>query len=461
MEPTNGTRQIVAEIISIGDEISNGLILDTNSQYLSASLSEIGVQTLYHTTVGDDLSAMIEVLTIAARRSNVIITTGGLGPTQDDLTRQAVCQTLGLELTFDADSYRHIEELFASRGRQMPESNKIQAYFPQGAHVIYNPNGTAPGFAVESSSAKLSSQGVLPQTTSNENDNPFVVLSFPGVPAELKEMWRGKDGRDYIQRFIPRAFGAQPRYYRTKMIHTFGAGESQVEERLPNLIARDHVPAVGITAKDSIITLRIFGNAESPESCERQIIETSKIIYDTVPDLIFGEDDETLSEVVCRILRAQCRKVGLLEWGTRGKLSTLIDSDVLAFGRVFGESDRARFLSLFGKPEELPPITPQANTTSTFSARCVQDVNGASPELLELVRQESAQTLADYVLAIGPYPDGDASDPNSDMCEVVFIDLREQNAPQMKREIYHFGGHPAVIDILFCNRALNALRLYE
>ncbi|MBR5759796.1 MAG: competence/damage-inducible protein A, partial [Thermoguttaceae bacterium] len=140
----NQTNQskIVAEIVSIGDEISTGAILDTNSQYLSQSLSEVGVRVLYHSTVGDDANAMIVAIATAIRRADVVVITGGLGPTQDDLTRQTVADVLGVALEFDHSSLDHVMNFFSRRGRQMPESNKIQAYFPKGSHIIHNPNGT-------------------------------------------------------------------------------------------------------------------------------------------------------------------------------------------------------------------------------------------------------------------------------------------------------------------------------
>ncbi|MBQ6827793.1 MAG: competence/damage-inducible protein A, partial [Thermoguttaceae bacterium] len=224
-------RQIIAEIISIGDEITSGAILDTNAQYLSRSLSEIGVRVLYHSTIGDDYDAMTGAFALAFRRAEVVVVTGGLGPTQDDLTRQVASQTLGRELTFDPDSFAHIERLFARRGRVMTESNKIQAYFPAGAAVIFNPNGTAPGFYFEGSRSDLGD--ITPQTINdavanlpNQAFKDFIALFFPGVPAELREMWNGPDGRAAVERFADRLLEGRRPVYRSKTIRTFGAGES-------------------------------------------------------------------------------------------------------------------------------------------------------------------------------------------------------------------------------------------
>ncbi|MBQ9127062.1 MAG: hypothetical protein IJY15_04790 [Thermoguttaceae bacterium] len=482
-------RRIIAEIISIGDEITSGAILDTNAQYLSRSLSEIGVRVLYHSTLGDDFDAMTGAFARAFRRAEVVVVTGGLGPTQDDLTRQVAAQTLGGELTFDPDSFAHIERLFARRGRAMTESNKIQAYFPAGAQVIFNPNGTAPGFYYEGSRSQLSdiksptqndaasrsSETVSsPQTLKTQTDvlKDFIALFFPGVPAEMREMWNGPNGRAAVERFAERLLdGARP-VYRSKTIRTFGAGESALEARLPNLIARDRVPTVGITAKESVISLRILAEGATEADCERQIEETSKFIYERAGEFVFGEEDEMLQSVVSRVLRAQCLKVGVLEWGTRGLLASKIENDVLSFARIFGESERDAFARLFPTSAF---ETERSDATDGVSQGCVSRPQGTfGPEKIvetqisDALRSTLATLAPDvaFCLAVGPYPnalefdatpcDTDVSTPRQTV--VAFVDLRAPERSSVLLETFAFGGHPAVVDALFCNRALNALR---
>ncbi len=485
-------RRIVAEIISIGDEITSGAILDTNAQYLSRSLSEIGVRVLYHSTIGDDFDAMTAAFALAFRRAEVVVVTGGLGPTQDDLTRQVASLTLGGELTFDPESFAHIEKLFARRGRAMTESNKIQAYFPKGAQVIFNPNGTAPGFYFEGSRSQLSdltppnrnynashsfpicteAQPTLKQTV---NLQDFIALFFPGVPAEMREMWNGPNGRAAVERFADRLLdGARP-VYRSKTIRTFGAGESALEARLPNLIARDRVPTVGITAKESVISLRILAEGATATECERQIEETSKFIYERAGEFVFGEENETLQSVVCRVLRAQCLKVGVLEWGTRGRLTSKIENDVLAFARIFGESERNEFARLFPSSAFSRPNHNAINDIS--SAYVTPSINAFGPErIVETeISDEFRSMLATFApdvafcLAVGPYPNAfkfDATSCNSEVSQpcqtiVAFVDLRDPERSRVLLETFAFGGHPAVVDALFCNRALDALRKYQ
>ncbi|MBR4833245.1 MAG: hypothetical protein IKU86_02780 [Thermoguttaceae bacterium] len=447
-------RRIIAEIVSIGDEITSGAILDTNAQYLSRSLSEIGVRVLYHSTIGDDLEAMTEAFALAFRRAEVVVVTGGLGPTQDDLTREVASRTLGAELTFDPDSFAHIESLFARRGRVMTDSNKVQAYFPLGSRVIRNPNGTAPGFFFEGSRS---------QTTDKKD---FIALFFPGVPAELREMWNGPDGRAAVERFANRLLDGRRPIYRSKTIRAFGAGESALEARLPNLIARDHVPTVGITAKDAIISLRILAEGATEADCERQIEETSRFIYDRVGEFVFGEDDETLPSIVCRSLRAQCLRVGVLEWGARGFLATKIENDVLSFARIYGESERDEFERLFPTPESTSAnvdILKDNASGATFGPSSV-----VTTEISDALRSTLATLDPNvaFCLAVGPYPlprdatacDADASESRT---VVAFVDLRDPERPTVRLETFVFGGHPAVVDALFCNRALDALRKYQ
>ena len=455
------SRRVVAEIISVGDEIVSGYILDTNSSFLSRSLAEIGVRTLYHTTVCDDMKAMTEAFAVALRRADVVVCTGGLGPTQDDLTRQAAAKVLGVELVFDQPSFEHTTELFKRRGREMPESNRSQAYVPKNSRVIYNPNGTAPGFVVEQKRRALPD---FPITTGklksgDDLDGEFVFLTFPGVPAELYEMWKGDEGRAAVERYLDHTLGNNRTVYRTKLIHTFGLGESVVEAKLPGLVDRDHFPTVGITAKESVITLRIFAEGQTEEVCDKQIDDISGEIFASVGDYVFGEDDETLAQALGNNLRPQCRKVGVLEWGTRGKLAGLLDADVLAFGRVFGGSDVDEFTRLFGDSSTTPETLRKGrDAQETFSSSFYIDGAPVSKELLRLYDAERRGQTVDYLVAIGPYPCAlEDANTSSGFVDVAFVDFRDPKEPVMRRDTFSFGGQPAMIDALFCNRAMEIL----
>src|SRR5713226_9344503 len=166
-----------AEILSIGSELTTGQNLDTNSQWLSLRLAEIGIGVGWHTTVADELEDNIDAFRIATQRAQLVVATGGLGPTLDDLTREVVAKVAGVELVFNEPSFEHIKELFARRNRPMPERNRVQAYLPAGAEVIPNPFGTAPGFAISLSPG-------LPVPLS-----PCLLFAMPGVPSEMFAMY--------------------------------------------------------------------------------------------------------------------------------------------------------------------------------------------------------------------------------------------------------------------------------
>src|SRR5437764_970428 len=207
-----------AEIISIGDELTTGQRLDTNSQWLAERLLEIGVPVAFHTTVGDQLTDNVLVFRQACERADVVVATGGLGPTADDLTRQALAELAGVPLVQDDASLAHIQALFASRKRKMPPANIVQAHFPKGSRPIFNPNGSAPGIDIAIPRALL-----RPEI----NAKPVRIFALPGVPAEMKEMWSATVGPAIQEMLGVRKVIAHHR------IKCFGVGESDLEAMLP------------------------------------------------------------------------------------------------------------------------------------------------------------------------------------------------------------------------------------
>lgn len=401
----NHTKNITAEVISIGDEITSGSIIDTNSAWLSGELADLGIRTLYHTTVGDELRPMVEVFQAAVRRSDLVLITGGIGPTEDDLTRQAVADLMRVPLIQNKDALNFIKDLFQQRNRPMPESNRIQSYFPQGSEMIPNPHGTAPGFECK------------PNSEITGKPEPVCILVFPGVPAEMKEMWT-QTARDRILNFV-RSGRKNEHYVRNLRIHTFGLGESEVESRLPHLISREHTPTVGITAGKGIISLRIRAEGVDQNEVEKQIQDTKKIVYDSIGKFIFGEDEDTLPSVVCQKLREIEKKIGVLDWGTRGFLSTHIPKD--------------RFCGSFVFPDGYP-----------FTKKTIEIAQ----------KSFSAGIDPDYLMIVGPYPNEDAPDDRRD----VVVGVLDSVSNQWIERSYRFGGHPSMIDHLYCFRAFNLLK---
>lgn len=293
-----------AEVLAIGDEITSGQLLDTNSQWLSQRLQELGIRVLYHATVGDELDPSASVFRQAIDRADLVVATGGLGPTADDLTREALAAATGRELVQDGEALEHIRRLFARRKREMPKQNELQAFFPAGARVVPNPHGTAPGIDLE-----------IPRP----GRSPCRFFALPGVPAEMREMW------PYIDREL-RALGAGTRVIVRRNLRCFGAGESQVESMLPDLIRRGRTPTVGITASRVTITLRIAAEGSCQEECEAQIAPTAATIRECLGDLVYGEGNDELHDAVLRLLRDLGRSLASVEIGTAGLVAEWLGS---------------------------------------------------------------------------------------------------------------------------------------
>lgn len=332
-----------AEVIAIGDELTTGQRLDTNSQWLSERLTEMGLEVAFHTTVGDELADNIAAFRLASERADVVVATGGLGPTADDLTRDSLAAAVGVELVQDDAALAHIEQLFASRGRSMPERNRLQARFPRGATPIPNPNGTAPGIHLQ---------------IARQDGGVCHVFSLPGVPAEMVDMWQATVAPAIV------AVQQSPRVIRHKRIKCFGVGESQLEAMLPaGLIERGREPRVGITVSGATITLRLTAAGATEADCFAAMEDTLRSIRESIGYMVFGEEEEELEHAVVRLLRERGKTVATTESATDGLIAgwlAAVDPERTAFvgGEVIGSSGislpeladatRQRFQANFG-----------------------------------------------------------------------------------------------------------------
>lgn len=446
-----------AEIISIGDELTSGKILDTNSQWLSRELSDLGVQVLFHTTVGDDLQANIGVFRCAAARADIIIATGGLGPTADDLTRESLAEMLDVPLERNEKALQSIRALFTKRGREMPSMNEKQALIPRGGTAIPNPNGTAPG--VDVTVSRIEGENRFRKIDESLFDR-FRIIALPGVPAEMKEMWK-ETVHNELETFCQTLNGGK-RVIRFRSIHSFGLGESQVEAMLPDLINRAHFPTVGITADQATITLRIKAEADSEEKCYAQIEPVAEVIREKLGKLVYGEDHETLADAVCDILKKEHKTLAVMEWGTRGLLADALSMPENAEDHFLGglvvRSAKAlrntiRYSSELAQQQEIP---------ADFSERTIESSPAINERIVSLMARHVLKVFdCDYSLTVGPYP----FEGKDRVAVFVALGKKQRQTGRSEDEItiltesHAYGGHPAIIDALYTKRAMNLLRL--
>jgi nicotinamide-nucleotide amidase len=302
-----------AEIIAIGTELTTGAKLDTNSQWLSIELAAVGIPVRYHTTVADSLEANLLVFQNAIDRADIVLISGGLGPTLDDLTREVLAKLLGVELVLHETSLQQIKEMFSRRNRPMPERNVIQAMFPAGSSPIPNPRGTAPGVWIE-----------IPRT----DRTACRIAAMPGVPSEMKPMFR-----DSVLPKLSDLCGSGT-VIRSARVNCFGLGESHAEELLGDLTKRGRDPEVGITVHEGTITLRIEATGATGAECDAKIASTKTLARERLGEYIFGEVDEQLEHIVIRQLRRQGQTLRTAESSTGGLLAMSL-TNVEGFEAVY------------------------------------------------------------------------------------------------------------------------------
>ena len=283
-----------AIILSIGDELVLGQTVDTNSAWLSGQLASIGVRIAAHATVPDDLAGVERAIRSAANACDVLLISGGLGPTEDDLTRQALAAVLGVPLEMNDEALHRLAAFFRSLKREMPESNKIQAMLPRGSTMIENTCGTAPGIRVEVGLCRI-----------------FVM---PGVPKEMKAMF----GRDIFPELQKSGGGAA---IVSRTLHTFGLGESTIGEMLGELMKRGRNPSVGTTVAGGVVSVRVNAYFESRERAMEELEKSVAACRGKLGDLIYGQDEETLATVLAAMLKSSGKTVSTAESCTGGLLA--------------------------------------------------------------------------------------------------------------------------------------------
>jgi len=404
-----------AIIISTGDELASGRTVDTNSAWLAQELEARGVLTLCHHTAGDDSGLIASLIGQAVDRAEIVLVTGGLGPTPDDLTRQALADVMGVELELHAESLNRIEEFFRRRGREMVQANRIQAMIPIGATPLDNDLGTAPGIFVRIGGA--------------------IVACMPGVPIEMKAMFDST-----VSTLLPESETS----IAVRLLRSYGMGESNLSEKINDILAQRRGDViVGTSVSDGLISLRIVARGDSDAAASALAEETAANLADRLGDMIIGTGSETMASVVGKLLAARGQTVSLAESCTGGLVGRMITSVSGASeyfaGGIVSYSNTAKRDILGVRPETLQEFGAVSKRTA-----------------LEMAHGARGRFASDWAISLtgiaGP-GGGSAEKPVG----LVYTGLVGLNVEQAHRDVFAFDREQ--IRNRAATSAMNRLRL--
>lgn len=336
-----------AEIITVGTEILLGDIVNTNSQFLAKELASLGLDVYYQSTVGDNESRLMDTLNESLDRSDIIITTGGLGPTNDDITKEVAAKCFNQELVFYNDIWKDIKQYFEKIGVEPTENNKKQAYFPKDCIILNNSNGTAPGAILK-----------------KENK---IIIVLPGPPKEMIPMFNN-ELKKYLENLTD---------YKliSRTLRFFGIGESELEDKLSDIINNQTNPTIAPYAKEGEVTLRITAKSYTKDDADNLIDEVENKIKTLVGKYLYGYGETTLEETVAKLLVEKNLTIAVSESCTGGMVSsTLIDYPGIS--QVFMEgcvtySNEAKMSRLGVKKETLDSFGAVSTETAIEMAKGV------------------------------------------------------------------------------------------
>ena len=342
----------VCEILSVGTEILLGDILNTNSKYLSVELAKLGISVLRHTTVGDNHERLAAALRTALERSDIVIATGGLGPTQDDITRDVCCSVMGFETEFSPEIAEGIKSYFSAKGIDMPESNLRQAYIPVGGTVFENNHGTAPGLGLK-------------------KDGKCVVI-LPGPPYEMAPMYK-ESVVAYLAEYAEGAIVSHT-------VRTMGIGESAMAELVDDLLENEN-PTVAPYAKKGEALLRVTAKAQSEEEAEKLCLPVLEEIKSRLGGVVYGIDSESIEQRVVELLKENNLTISTAESCTAGYIPKRI-TDIPGASSVFGYgaitySNEIKHQILGVKTETLDKYGAVSEQTAREMAAGIRRVSGA------------------------------------------------------------------------------------
>ncbi len=302
-----------AVVVSIGSELIEGFLTDTNATFLAQEMSALGIELVGVSQVGDNLERIVRVLTRAWEDADLVVTTGGIGPTDDDMTREAIAFMLGESVRIDPDLLESISRFFRSRSIPMPEQNTKQAWLIPSSQALLNPMGTAPGWIVQ-------------------RDEKFII-SMPGVPREMKRMW----AEQAVPRLRPRL---GDRFYVSKTLKTIGIGESAAERAIADVIHRGY-PVVATYAKDDGVHIRIVAGSSDRDEADEAVRHTEVELRTILDGYVYGEEPTTLGSAILAPLVESGDTLAISEAGSGGRITSLIAEEPAAVVQFAGGMSRA------------------------------------------------------------------------------------------------------------------------
>ncbi|MBR1553071.1 MAG: competence/damage-inducible protein A [Schwartzia sp.] len=321
---------MIAELVTTGSELLLGQIVNTNAAYMAQELNRMGVDVCFQTTVGDNRVRMKEVLTHALSRADLVITSGGLGPTRGDITKEVSAEIIGRTMARNEECVARLKAHFARLGREMTENNLRQAIIPEGAHIFVNQAGTAPGVALE-------------------KDGKLLV-NLPGPPSEMKDMFQRS-----LAPYLVEKYGISSIIY-SRVLHTYGIGESMLETKIDDLILAQKNPTLALLVRPTGVIIRITAKAENETAAEALIAPVEKEIRARLGSLVYGADEEKMEEIVGKELLERKLTVATAESCTGGlvasRLTDVAGSSGYVKGGIVSYTDEVKANTL-GVPREI------------------------------------------------------------------------------------------------------------
>ena len=399
-------------ILTVGTEILFGQIVNTNAAFLSRELNNLGYDVMYHYSVGDNPGRLAELIEFAFRDCDMIITTGGLGPTQDDLTKEVIAQAMGDRLVVSPEALSALKDRYERSGRPMTENNLKQANMPESAQILPNDQGTAPGFWLEKKGK--------------------IIVSMPGPPREMTNMFE--------KEVKPRLISRQDSVIYYKILRTFGLGESKMETVLLPLIDGQTDPTIATYAKEGECSLRIASKRPTKEEAEAAVEDMTARVMDIIGEYVYSTDNEELADVVANMLLDKNITISCAESCTGGLFAgTLINTDGIS--KVFD-----RGIVTYSNEAKIKELGVKAETLDTFGAVSPE----TAAEMAEGIRVKTGTDMAVSVTGIAGPGGGSADKPVG----LVYIGIAYDGKTdvvkaQMRNVTRNWNRNYAVLNMLY------------